>query len=315
MLKAGILPLSDQLGDTLFSADWDFNVGGVAYKGMADSVDYRLAYVRLVDDLTDLEDDQNGHLAVLDINTAIDAVKLGGHIYYLSIDHDATGLDKNTQGWYGITAAGKFEMVDLNGFVIFNSGEVAEESNDGVGVKVEGSVPLGDLRLSVMGIYTTGDDESFPAGTASGVSVTGERTVGFLTPESILGTEGYWAYTYLFTAHGPSDVNDLGLEIGNRGRGLTTIQAKLDIPVTDKLDAQVQVGWFQSSEDVIIGTTNSGDDLGTEFGGQVKYEVGKNLNLEAGIAFASLGDAAVALYQITDEDSVKEGFARFQLEF
>lgn len=299
LIKAGILPVSDQMGDTIFSADWDFNVGGAALIGKADTVDYRVAYVRLLDDLRDLEDDQNGHLGILDINAKLNDIMVGGHVYYLSIDHDAAGLDKNTQGWYGVTASGKVAMANLNGFVLFNSGEIGDESNDGVGVKVEGSLPIGDLRLSVMGLLTTGDET--PA-------------KGFQTIEGIVGSSGYWAYTYIFTAHGPSDVNDFGLEIGNRGRGLRTIQAKLDIPVTDRLDAQVQVGWFQSSEDVDIGGGKTDDGLGTEFGGQVKYGVTKNLNLEVGAAFASLDDAAVALYQGANEDSVKEVFARFQLE-
>ena len=47
----------------------------------------------------------------------------------------------------------------------------------------------------------------------------------------------------------------------------------------------------------------------------MKYGVAKNLNLEAGAAFASLDDAAITLYQVADEKSVKEVFARFQLEF
>jgi len=301
MLKAGILPVSDQLGDTIFSADWDFNVGGILYKGKAENVDYRVAYMRLVDDLRDKEDDQNGHLALLDINTSIDTVKLGGHVYYLTIDKGAAGMVKNTQGWYGVTASTKISNVDLNGFVLFNSGKIVDESNDGVGVKVEGSIPLGNLRLSVLGILTTGDETP---------------TKGFQTIEGLLGTGGYWAYTYIFTPHGPSDVNDFGLEIGNSGYGLRTVQARLDIPVNDRLDAQVQVGWFQSSEDVPLTISGTGKDngLGTEFGGQIKYGVAKNLNLEVGAAFASLDDAGVELFQGINEDSVKEIFARFQLE-
>ena len=313
LIKAGILPVSDQMGDTIFSADWDFNVGGAVLIGKAEPLDYRVAYVRLVDSLLDDDPsdsdwdfghDQNGHLGILDINTSIDNVKLGGYVYYLSIDGEAVDTDddglgdtpKNTQGWYGVTAATKVGEIDLNGFVLFNSGEIGDESNDGIGVKVEGSLPLGDLKLSAMFLMTTGDET--PA-------------KGFQTIQGLLGSGGYWAYTYIFTPHGPSDVNDFGLEIGNAGYGLRTIQVKLDIPVSDRLDAQVQAGWFQSSEDVGA----SGDGLGTEFGGQVKYGVAKNLNLEAGAAFASLDDAAITLYQVADEKSVKEVFARFQLEF
>ncbi|OGW54150.1 MAG: hypothetical protein A2Z60_02220 [Nitrospirae bacterium RIFCSPLOWO2_02_42_7] len=306
MLKAGILPASDQLGDTIFSADWDFNVGGILYKGKADTIDYRAAYLRLVDDMikinditkdSEMTDDKNGGIYIIDLNTAIEAVKIGGHIYYLSVDKGASALSETKEGWYGLSASAKVDMVDVNGFVVLNSGEVGDESNDGFGVKVEGGIPVGKMRISGMALMTTGDEDP---------------DKGFKTLEGMLSTGGYWAYTYIFTPHGPSDVNNYGLEIGNGGYGLTTIQAKLDVPVTDKLGAQVQVGWFRSGEDVGA----SGKDLGTEFGGQVKYEVAKNLNLEAGLAFASLGDAGkTSSYQGVDESSVKEIFGRFQLEF
>lgn len=264
---------------------------------MADTIDYRVAYVRMVEDSGDKEDDKNGGLYIIDLNTAIEAVKIGGHIYYLSVDKDASALSDTKEGWYGLTASAKVDIVDVNGFVVLNSGEVGDESNDGFGVKVEGGIPVGKMRVSGMALMTIGDEDP---------------DKGFKTLEGMLSTGGYWAYTYIFTPHGPSDVNDYRVEIGNKGYGLTTIQAKLDVPVTDKLGAQVQVGWFQSGEDVGA----SGKDLGTEFGGQVKYEVAKNLNLEGGLAFASLGDAGLDLYQgATKEDSVKEIFGRFQLEF
>src|SRR3989304_10130559 len=101
-------------------------------------------------------------------------------------------------------------------------------------------------RLSVMGLLTTGDET--PA-------------KGFQTLEGIVGSSGYWAYTYIFTAHGPSDVNDFGLEIGNRGRGLGTGQAKLDISVTDRLAAQIMAGGGPAREEIIVNSLHKGRDL------------------------------------------------------
>jgi len=208
-------------------------------------------------------------------------------------------------------------MVDVNGFVVLNSGEVGDESNDGFGVKVEGGIPVGKMRVSGMALMTTGDDKDLATIDYDTSTPDDDRTFrkGYQTMEGLLKTGGYWAYTYIFTPHGPSDVNNYGLEIGNGGYGLTTIQAKLDVPITNNLGAQVQVGWFQSNEDIDIGGGETDKDLGTEFGGQVKYEVAKNLNLEAGLSFASLGDAGKTSYQGVDESSVKEIFGRFQLEF
>src|SRR3989304_3079083 len=250
MLKAGILPASDQLGDTIFSADWDFNVGGILYKGKADTIDYRAAYLRLVDDMikinditkdSEMTDDKNGGIYIIDLNTAIEAVKIGGHIYYLSVDKGASALSETKEGWYGLSASAKVDMLDVNGFVVLNSGEVGDESNDGFGVKVEGGIPVGKMRISGMALMTTGDDKDLATIDYDTSTSDDNRTFskGYQTIEGLLKTRGYWAYTYIFTPHGPSDVNDYGLEIGNRGYGLTTIQAKLDVPVTDNLGAQV----------------------------------------------------------------------------
>jgi hypothetical protein len=42
-LMAGILPVSDEFGDTLFSADWDWNAGGIGWLGASDGSRWRLA--------------------------------------------------------------------------------------------------------------------------------------------------------------------------------------------------------------------------------------------------------------------------------
>ncbi|RMI03653.1 MAG: hypothetical protein D6681_09540, partial [Calditrichaeota bacterium] len=135
------------------------------------------------------------------------------------------------------------------------------------------------------------------------------------TVHSILGTGGYWAYTYIFTPHGPSDVNDYGLEPGNGGFGLTTVQAKLDVPVSDKFSFQGVAAWFQSNEDVAIGADQTSSDIGTEFGVQFTAKVGKNMNFEFGGAIANLGDAGKVVFQGTDDSTVNEIFGRLQLEF
>jgi len=84
-LAVGILPASDQVGDTLFSADWDFNVGGIAYVAKAKGVpvDYRLAYLRLVDTVnSDVSSDltRDGHIYVGDLNFGLNGIKVGAHV-------------------------------------------------------------------------------------------------------------------------------------------------------------------------------------------------------------------------------------------
>ena len=158
-------------------------------------------------------------------------------------------------------------------------------------------MPLVFGTLRVLGIYSSGDSE----GAASEDQ--------FRTIQGIFGTEGYWAYTHIFTANGPSDVNDLGVGIDNGGRGLISLQAKLETSLVDKLDGELFLGWFQASEDNSAGN----NDMGTEVGGMLTYAVAENLNLQFGAALAFLGDYYKSGGQ--DPDNLYEVFGRFQLQF
>ena len=182
---------------------------------------------------------------------------------------------------------------------MYNTGKIGNQSNDGLLIRLEPSVNLGSVNVSLLGIYSSGD----------------RGGTGFLTVQGLLGTGGYWGYTYIFSPHGPSDVNDFGLEVGNRGYGLITIQGKVDVPLTDRISAQAVAGWFRSVEDMPAGMGRFSKNLGTEFGVQIAANVGKHMNLEFGGAVASLGDAAKWNYQGNDRSSVNEIFARLQLEF
>lgn len=103
-----------------------------------------------------------------------------------------------------------------------------------------------------------------------------------------------------------------------------TLQAKIDVPLMEKLSAQIVGGWFRSVKDMWWEDPNDGDknldrnvgkNLGTEFGVQLTANVGKHMNLEFGGAVASLGDAGKAVYNGVDKSSINEIFARLQLEF
>lgn len=307
-LAVGILPASDQVGDTLFSADWDFNVGGIAYVAKAKGVpvDYRLAYLRLVDTVNSVVKSdltRDGHIYVGDVNFGRNALKVGAHVYYLYIGGRLadSGADtvlqagKTEEGWYGLTAAGDFGPAALNGFFILNNGRTAgSPTHTGFAVKGEGSLLLGPARGNLLFIYTTGDKEGDPVDDQ------------FSTVQAMVGTQGYWAYTHLFTANGPSDVNDLGVRIDNGGRGLLTIQGKLSAPLIERLSGDMVVGYFQAAEDNAAGNK----DMGTEVAGMLTLEVAKNLNLQVGAAGAFLGD-----FFATDADDLYEAFSRFQLQF
>jgi hypothetical protein len=303
-LAAGIIPVSDQMGDTLFSADWDFNVGGIAYSSMSGNVDYRLAYVRLIDGVASADREvvgDNSHFFIADLNLAVGKAKVGGHIYYLYASEEVAieaGLPGEVkQGWYTLSGSVDLDSLMLNGFVSVNNGDFGTTENTGLALKAEAIIPLGSPTVKVLAVYSTGDE--------AGV----EPDDQYRTIQGIFGTEGYWAYTHLFTANGPSDVNDLGVGIDNGGFGLTTIQAKIEGPLTNKLTGELVGGWFQASEKNAAGD----DDMGTEVAGMFTYEMAKYLNLQVGVAYAFLGDFFKSGGE--DPDNLYEVFSRFQLQF
>ncbi|MFN3599225.1 MAG: hypothetical protein ACK4VK_05785 [Aquificaceae bacterium] len=302
---AGILPANDQVDQMLFSADWDLNIGGIAYAGKVGGLDYRAAYVRLVEGAfyrNTAVKDKDQHFLVLDLNTQLGAIDAGIHYYgtygkICAAGQNCTPADFFTlnQTWIGPHVNVKFEPLTLHGVVLANTGKIANDSTNGFLVRLEGSAPLGPAKVSLLGIYSSGKNNGR----------------GFQTVHGLLGTSGYWAYTYIFTPHGPSDVNDFGLEPGNMGYGLTTVQAKVDFPITKGFSVQGVVGTFSSNKDM----AGNGKSLGTEAGVTFTANLGKHMNLEFGGAFASLGNAGRAIYNAGAKKSVNELFARLQMEF
>ncbi len=324
-LVAGIIPSSDYLGDTQFSADWDFNVGGVALTGKINNFTYRLSYLRLIeglgfDSINELGDD--AHLLLADFTKSFndEANRLGLHVYYLLNDIPEPSVGKFHEVWIGVSGKTKIGLARLNGFGVLNVGKfdestllpgnltIPEGSHQGFAFKGEGTVPIvdlpyGPLLLSGQAIFATGDKE-------------GKMDSRFNTIEGLVGTQGYWAYTHIFTANGPSDINDLGLDIGNTrlgsGSGLFTVQAKLDIPLYKLLNLELDTGVFWSHKKR-AGSTY----LGTEVGGMFTIPIVKPLSFQIGFAYARLGDFFESL-ESNDQDLDKnlyELFSRLQLEF
>lgn len=322
---AGIIPSSDYLGDTQFSADWDFNVGGVALTGKISDFTYRLSYLRLIEGLgfniiNELGED--AHLILGDFTMPLfkDATRLGLHIYYLRNDIDEPSVGDFQEAWIGISGRGEIGLARLNGFVVLNVGEfdgvtslpsgltIPEGSHKGVAFKGEGIVPIidlpyGPLLLSGLFVFASGDKE-------------GEMDNRFNTIQGLVGTQGYWAYTHIFTANGPSDVNDFGLDIGNTrlgsGAGLITAQAKLSIPLHRSVGLELEGGTFWSAK-----RRTGARYMGTELGGMFTFPIVKPLRVQIGFAYARLGgffESLIAEEQRLDRD-IYELFSRIQLEF
>ncbi len=291
-LNAGILPISDKVGDTLFSADWDFNVGGISLEGKLNGSGYRLGYLRLVDTLSSGVD-REGEFYIFDLLHS----KFGAHVYFFnkSSVFGLPGLlgSEIKEGWYALTSSFSFGEAKLNAFFMINNGKYDDISHTGFAFKGEGKFSFNKTGLSLLCIYTTGSEGG-----------TGSRS--FLTPLGILGSGGYWAYTHIFTPQGPSDVNDFGLEIGNGGAGLFTSQVQIKFPkILKNLDFKATGGIFLSDKE-----RNQSKSMGYEVGGEFSLFIDKYLVFDMGISYARLGDFYGAVPK-----GIYEIFGRFQIEF
>ncbi|MBI5814835.1 MAG: hypothetical protein HZB29_04410 [Nitrospinae bacterium] len=308
---AGLVPVSDKFGDTLFSGDWDFNPLTVAFVGDISGIGYRIGVAKLIEnsendmttDSAKVKDDLDAY--VFDV----DAGGLGASVYYLDIQK---GVGDGSLAIYGLRYATDLGGVKLNAFVMGSSLSLSGGDNkaNGVAAKVEAKVPVSGMTLGVMGLYASGDKDY---GTA------GKTTGSFITPMSLIGHHGYWGYTGKLNIQGPTDtgiddpVNIDGGSYGNAnlGMGLTTVQANLDIPVSDKLGVYLAAGWFQSND----AKANASKDIGMDVYAQGKYKLGEALNLEFGVDYAALGAGSHMTVAADKSRNITTVFSRLQLEY
>lgn len=308
-LLAGLVPISDKFGDTLFSSDWDFNPLAVLVKGNA-GVDYRVAWMKIQEngetDETaagaDTDNDMDAYL--LDLGKDLGVANVGVMGLVIRTPENGIGVASDgyeTNSWLGIRGDGS--AVGLNWHASLVSSNVDKSAmgvaDDSTGLqflaKVDGKVDK--IGWGLLGLYTTGSDD-------------GEDS--FFSPQRFYGGQGYWGKTGILNIQGPTDtgmdVNNLRTD--NGGLGLTTIQANIFAPLMDNLSGYVGVGWYQANEEDV----NGEDEIGTDLYAQVKYAFPNSpLALEAGVDIASLGKAA--RNSNNDDRTATAVFARLQAEF
>ncbi len=265
---------------------------------------------------------EDAHLILADFTKSFfnEATRVGLHIYSLLNDIDEPSVGDFQEAWIGISGRTEIGLVGLNGFVVLNVGKfdeitylpsgltIPEGSHQGVAFKGEGIAPIidlpyGPLLLSGQFIFASGDKE-------------GEMDNRFNTIQGLVGTQGYCAYTHIFTANGPSDVNDFGLDIGNTrlggGAGLITAQAKLNMPLHRLVGLELESGTFWSAK-----KRAGARYMGKEIGGMLTFPIVKPLRVQVGFAYARLGgffESLIAEGEELERD-IYELFSRIQLEF
>ncbi len=322
---AGLVPVSDKFGDTLFSSDWDFNPLTLAWLGKIGGADIRLATAKLMERDSEVYDDVDAYVADVDLPMGNGSV--GGSVYVLNSGDAITALgdlgESATQNYIGIRASQGIGIVKVNGFILWNSGTIEscaaslcsgsalgeDVDNSGYAIKLEGTAPLGPANVGLLFITASGDKDF--GGTDSASS--------FITPMTLIAHTGYWGYTGKLNVQGPTDtgidnpLNIDGAAYGTGsgvGYGIMTVQAKADFPIMDRLTGYAAIGIFQHM-DVPSGSEKS---IGTDIYVQGKYNVAQNLNLEAGLDYASIGKDNTA-YNNTVDNTITLLFARLQLEY
>lgn len=315
LLKAGLVPVPDKFGDTLFSSDWDFNPVAVVVEGKPGNIDYRLAWMKIEENSetdetaagVDQDNDMDAYL--LDLGTNVGMANIGVMGLIIRTPENGIGVASDgyeTNSWVGVRADGKaadinwhLSVVNSNVDKSVSSGLMSGTDEDSTGwqvlAKVDGKA--GSLGWGLLGLYTTGSDDAKDS---------------FFSPQSLYGGQGYWGKTGILNIQGPTDtgmdVNNLRTD--NGGLGLTTIQANISSPLMTNLSGYVGAGWYQANED----NANGHDDIGTDVYAQVKYTFPNSpLALDAGFDVASLGKAAPNSND--DTRTATAVFARLQAEF
>jgi hypothetical protein len=108
-------------------------------------------------------------------------------------------------------------------------------------------------------------------------------------------------------------VNDFGVNLNNGGAGLMTVQAQLKFPIMPRLTGTLESAYFAAARSREFGSRGGTNYMGTETGGMLTYNLAKNLNLDIGAAYASMGGFLANRTQATGvERSIYEVFTRFQ---
>lgn len=285
ILVAGLVPLSDKFGDTLFSGDWDFNPLTYALVGNSGGFDYRVGSFTVAENGESDEttaggktmNDIGGYL--LDLGGDLGVAKAGVMGLIIQTPNVAAdGYDSNS--WFGVGADGdvtglKWHLSGVSSSVKKN---IAGTTDDATGIqilaKVDGKV--GSLGWGVLALNSSGEK-----GTKK----------GFISPQSLYGGQGYWGKTGILNIQGPTDTGmDANmLRTDNGGLGLMTIQANVSSQLMDNLGGYLGAGFYQANQDNAAGSK----DIGTDIYAEVKYSFPNSpLALQAGVDVASLGKAA-----------------------
>jgi hypothetical protein len=270
---AGIVPMSDRFGDTLFSADWYYNPVAVSVTAPLLGGTVRAFAANLDEGDESVAEDDFVHYQ-LDYSMPVSSENKLNFGATLANLPDPMGTDRLHIN-YGI--GGSFRVTDgvlLRSFLVgsHTDRQLLGTNDDARGIA--GKLELSwDNGLGLMATYASGDSDGS----------------GFLPIMALATTNGYWGYTGILTVQGPTDTGFDGdsVNVANNGFGLATVQAKYARPLTESLDLYLAGGWFGNTD-----APGSRDSLvGIDLLAMGTYHFNEILALDFGAAYARLRDS------------------------
>ncbi len=266
-IRVGIQDFSDSFGDTLASADWDFNVGGIAWdKTFKQYNDLKLQLGAYLLAESGALNSANAYLIAFDATQPLsDKFAAGFSVYYLpdfgNYSYPTLAPYQSAQDvWLGWRFKGETACIPWNTFVIWNYGERLDEGtapvfiHSGAAAKFEvGAVDAGPGKFSMETLVSTGGHQ--------GNNYSSEFRTVAQSEQDNFGSQGYWGYLPLISPYGPTDVNDMGVGLQNRGLGLFTVQGKYAMPLTPWLTSTFTGGYLRS---MISNPVSNSHDMGME---------------------------------------------------
>jgi len=324
VIRAGILDWHDSFGDTMASADYDFNMGGIEWK--KEFTDHNKLVVKsamlLLNDKAFNQASVNpgpnsAYLFAWDVDQPIgEKHSVGFSAYYLN---DRGGYSYSNVGpyssswdtWFGARAKLGFDRVPISGYILANNGQrdnlgPVNFTHSGWATQLQvGAIEIGPGKLSMQGLYASGGN-----GNTTGHS--GEFRTLAQSYRDNYGAQGYWSYLHLTSPNGPGDISDLGVGLQNRGLGLATTQIKYEYPLAQKLIGITAGGWLRSAT---VNPHSGSTNMGTELMQQFTYDFGGNMKLDIGTAVLFTGNFYRDGLAGPPPSDLYEAFSRLQLEF
>jgi len=291
--KVGLQGFTDAYKGIFLNDD----VAGAAASGRFDAVTATGAFFRTYDaGGTTALGDANVDVYVLDGRFGLNkTTSLGASYYLASNDVNYSGQQTHT---LGINAATKLGTVDLDAFLLYQTGDelygATGKDLSALAGQVAAKANIGLFTLRGAGLYASGDDNSRPdksyayqnlldSGAAAAAPGTGNSSGQYYSANMLI---------LLRNSFNMDSDNSLAPSINNGNRGLVGVFLGADARISDKFSASVNIGNVavdKRDQKVTAKSATTNSNIGAEANVNLNYLLYTNLTATVQGAYAQLG--------------------------